>query len=163
MEDIAMELSKERGYNYNHIMDVMEKTFDYIIYQTKERDVYAINIPCLGVMYLNRMNTSRILRRYEKIMEKRPSEVLEKLIDFWAHRLGMMDWFRESNNFYSTRLCPHFKSPFTSKFTRGLPKHYKAATYRNKPAKEMDVYTAVEDLQNMSYNKDMEKKSTYLK
>lgn len=154
-EDIAREVSNETGLSYEMCLEVQKNIFKFAVEETRDRDTYSINFPYLGVLYLNRiLCNSRKRKLHYKCKGKDLPEV-EKELDFWKHRIGMMEMYRDENNLY-TQACKHFTLPFQSKFAGMLPKDYLASKYKSDAEKTADIYAAVEIIQNEGYYKDLE-------
>lgn len=154
-EDIALEVSKETGLDYEMCLEVQKNIFKFAVEETKDRDIYSINFPYLGVLYLNRILCNSTKRKLHYKCKGKDLPEVEKKLDFWKHRIGMMEMYRDENSMFN-QACKHFTLPFQSKFAGMLPKEYLASSYKSDSAKTADIYAAVEILQNEGYYKDLE-------
>lgn len=154
-EDIALEVSKETGLDYEMCLEVQRNIFKFAVEETKNRDTYSINFPYLGVLYLNRILSNNKKRDLHYKCKGKDLPEVEKELEFWKHRIGTMEMYRDENNIFS-QACTHFALPFQSKFAGMLPKEYLASKYGSATEKAADIYAAVEELQNEGYYKDLE-------
>lgn len=151
-EDIALEVSKALGYDYETCLNIQKEVFNFAVEQTKERDIYSINFPYLGVLYINKILANGKRKKLHYKCKGKDLPTVEKELEFWKHRIGMMDYYRDENKMY-IRACKHFTLPFQSKFASMLPKDYLASSYSRQIIKTADIYAAVEALQNEAYYK----------
>lgn len=154
-EDIAREVSKDTGLDYEMCLEVQKNIFKFAVEETKNRDIYSINFPYLGVLYLNRILCNSRKRKLHYKCKNKDLPTVEKELDFWKHRIGTMEMYRDDNKMY-LQACKHFTLPFQSKFAGMLPKDYLASKYSSEVEKTAEIYSAVEILQNEGYYKDLE-------
>jgi hypothetical protein len=156
-EDIAKEVSGYLDIDYEICLAVQKEAFNFIVDQTKERDIYSISLPCVGVFYLSKRvaaKTKLILNRKSKQDE---SGKIEKQIDFWTHRIGMMNMHRDESGLRLLNL-PHHYTPAQISLGRNLPEEYVINKVRVERNKYVDIFAAIEEIQNKHYYKTKESK-----
>lgn len=151
-EDIAKEVSGYLELDYDLCLAVQREIFNFVVDETKERDVYSISLPCVGVLHLNnrlaKRNYKDMVYKYKKTMTE---DQMNKL-DFWAHRILTMDAYKADNNL-GVQETPHFYIPAQSSIGRWLPKEYTNRRFMSAKNKDVDIYASIEAIQNEHFNK----------
>ncbi len=120
----------EAGLDYERALDAVKLMFDYIAFETKQEEVYSIELPRLGTLYKN-VNLLKNVNRDE-----------EGKID---NQIKTLQYFTDENGIQSY----HNKVPYAWTFNRYINKHFEI----NKATRLMykinlDVIAATEQLQN---------------
>jgi hypothetical protein len=153
-EDIALEVSQELGLPMELCLEIQKNLFKFVVEEAQSEEVYSINLPFLGVLYLNKiLCNSKRRKLYYKCKGKNLPEVEEQL-SFWKKKIEVMEAYKKNNNLVLAA-CKHATLPFQSKFASMLPDEYVARKYSGQ-LKGADIYAAVEELQNIGYYKDLE-------
>jgi len=150
-EDIAREVSENTGLDYERCLAVQRNMFKFIVEQTKERDIYAIHLPNLGIIYQSKIKINDIVRDLRFQLKHKEDEELQKKHDFWQHRQARIEMYKDESNTYKSR-TKHYLLPLASKFRCALPPQYENYKYAG-ARKSGEIYAAVEELQNINYNK----------
>ena len=113
---------------------------DYVAKETKENEVFAIDIPKIGVLHRN-----RTLTQNSKKYLNRDSEEYEEIIKM----LLEMQYFKEQKN----EKTPHCKTPYTYITSSYLKKKYELPQVYNSDKQVKEVYSAIEKEQQKYYDR----------
>ena len=113
---------------------------DYVAKETKETEVFAIDIPKIGVLHRN-----RVLTQNSKKYLKKDSEEYSKIMDM----LLEMKYFKEQKN----EKTPHCKTPYTYIASGYLKNKYELPQIFNSEKQVKEVYSAIEKEQKKQYDR----------
>lgn len=136
IEDVMREAYRKSGFksgkylDYDRALDAVKMMFDYIAFECKQEEVFAIELPKLGTLYKN-VN-----------LLKNTSRDAEGKID---SQIKELQWFTDMNGIASY----HNKVPLAWTFHRYINKHFEIHKNTRMMDKiNLDVIAATEQLQN---------------
>jgi len=113
---------------------------DYVAKETKEKEVFAIDIPKIGVLHRNRDLTLNSKKHFSRDSNEY-AEIMEMLLQ--------MKYFKEQKN----EKTPHCKTPYTYIASNYLKKKYELPQINNSDKQVKEVYSAIEKEQLKYYNR----------
>ena len=113
---------------------------DYVAKETKEKEVFAIDIPKIGVLHRNRDLTLNSKKHFSRDSNDY-AEIMEMLLQ--------MKYFKEQKN----EKTPHCKTPYTYIASNYLKKKYELPQINNSDKQVKEVYSAIEKEQLKYYNR----------
>jgi len=113
---------------------------DYVAKETKEKEVFAIDIPKIGVLHRNRDLTLNSKKHFRRDSDDY-AEIMEMLLQ--------MKYFREQKN----EKTPHCKTPYTYIAGNYLKKKYELPQINNSDKQVKEVYSAIEKEQQKYYER----------
>ena len=113
---------------------------DYAAKETKEKEVFAIDIPKIGVLHRNRDLTLNSKKHFRRDSDDY-AEIMEMLLQ--------MKYFREQKN----EKTPHCKTPYTYIASNYLKKKYELPQINNSDKQVKEVYSAIEKEQQKYYDR----------
>jgi hypothetical protein len=136
LEDVAKTVVLPKRISFEQSVEAMEHVFDFIVKESKEKDIYAIDLPKLGVLHKN-----IFLMQNKQGDYKLDSQERQDCVD----QIQTMKMFKEETNFKT----PHCKRPGTHVLFSYLNKKYDFNKETKKlPKQSEEVYTALEIEQN---------------
>jgi len=142
IEDFAKVISERfSSCNYSRNVDAIKCMLDFIVTESKSQDVFAIELPEIGIISLN----------YAMSVVKLKKTFRPKMKEFWESRVSHLKYFKAEFNSKAN----HFqRSPLTY-YTQQLPKDYFASNYIKRKKDLQNIYAVIEELQNESYKKEI--------
>ena len=113
---------------------------DYVAKETKEKEVFAIDIPKIGVLHRNRDLTLNSKKHFRRDSDDY-AEIMEMLLQ--------MKYFKEQKN----EKTPHCKTPYTYIAGNYLKKKYELPQINNSDKQVKEVYSAIEKEQQKYYER----------
>lgn len=113
---------------------------DYVAKETKEKEVYAIDIPKIGVLHRNKSLTQNSKKHFNKESEKY-EEIMNIILE--------MKYFKEQKN----EKTPHCRVPYTYLTSNYLKKKYELPQINNSDRQVKEVYSAIEKEQQKQYDR----------
>jgi len=136
LEDVVSTTQLPTRVSFEQAVEAMEHVFDFIVKESREKDVYAIDLPSLGVIHKNIFLMQNKQGDYKLETQER-----QDCVD----QIQTMKMFKEETNFKT----PHCKRPGTHVLFSYLRKKYDFAKEIKKlPKQSEEVYTALEIEQN---------------
>jgi len=148
LDDILKEVFRKHKlkYDYKQCLDGVNWMFEYIVQETKNPEVFAINLPYLGHLYKNQ----NFLINSKKFMEV-GSEPYKKVED----QIQQIKRFGDENGWAT----PHLKLPLFFTFNKYICERFEiteTARRMHKPSHQ--IYAATEYIQNKEYKRLTENK-----
>lgn len=143
LEDLLKEVYRRHKikYDFDQSLDAVKKMFEFIVQETKNPEVFAIDIPYVGHLYKNK----KYLINSKKIYN-RNSEEYAIILD----QIQQIKRFADE----CPGITPHVKKPFCWSFEKYITSKYEiteACRRMYKP--NYDIYAAVEEIQNKDYKR----------
>ena len=113
---------------------------DYVAKETKEKEVYAIDIPKIGVLHRNKALTQNSKKHFNRDSEEYES-IMKMLLE--------MKYFKEQKN----EMTPHCRVPYTYMTSNHLKKKYELPSIFNSDKQIKEVYSAIEKEQKKQYDR----------
>lgn len=120
--------------------DAVNFWLKYVVNQTKDKDLYAIDIPKIGVLHRNRTLTTNSKKNFN--VDSDEYRDIEKMI-------LNMKYFKEQEN----EKTPHNKLPITFLVKTYLSKKYELPKEFNSDKQIKEVYSAIEKEQQKQYER----------
>lgn len=148
LDDILKEVFRKNklSYDYKQCLDGVKWMFEYIVHETKNPEVFAIDLPYLGHLYKN----NNFLINSKKVMEV-GSEPYKQVED----QIQQIKRFADENG-WST---PHLKKPLFYSFNKYVCEKFEITDTARKMYKPShQIYAAAEYIQNKEYKRLTDKK-----
>lgn len=136
IEDVLKEALRKSDFktdkclNYDRALEAVKIMFDYIAFETKQEDVYAVELPRVGTLYKN----VNLLKNFPRDEEGKVENQI-KTLQYFTDEVGISSY--------------HNKVPYAWTYHRYINKHFEINKLtRMMPKINLDVIAATEQLQN---------------
>ena len=113
---------------------------DYVVKETKEKEVYAIDIPKIGVLHRNKYLTINSKKHFNRESQEY-ADIMNMLLE--------MQYFKEQKN----EKTLHCRLPYTYLTSSYLKKKYELPQINNSDKQVREVYSAIEKEQKKQYDR----------
>lgn len=148
LDDILKEVFRKHKlkYDYKQSLEGVKWMFEYIVHETKNPEVFAIDLPHLGHLYKN----NSLLINSKKFYNV-DSEEYSVITD----QIQQIKRFADETSWQT----PHLKLPLFRSFERYLKERFEITDIGRKMHKvSYEIYAAVEKIQNKEYKRITENK-----
>jgi len=148
LDDILKEVFRKHKlkYDYKQSLDGVKWMFEYIVSETKNPEVFAIDLPYLGHLYKN---------KHFVINSKKNMDVGSETYKQVEDQIQQLKRFADENGWNT----PHNKMPFFYSFNKYICDRFEitdVARKMHKPSHQ--IYAATEYIQNKDYKRLTENK-----
>lgn len=143
LDDILKEVFRKHKlkYDYKQCLEGVKFMFEYIVQETKNPEVFAIDLPYLGHLYKN----EKFLINSKQLMAVESEEYIQAM-----DQIQQIKRFADEN----PGIPAHKKIPYSFSFEKFIKGKYEITDVCRKMYKQSyEVYAAVEDIQNKDYNR----------
>lgn len=136
IEDVLKEALRKSNFktdkclDYDRALEAVKIMFDYIAFETKQEDVYAVELPKVGTLYKN----VNLLKNFPRDEEGKIENQI-KTLQYFTDEVGISSY--------------HSKVPIAWTYHRYISKHFEInKATRMMPKINLDIIAATEQLQN---------------